>query len=88
MVTLSIKVSPAQKARLDTLARRRKTTTSALMREALSHLAEESAAGGESSCYDLTRDLFEKPDKLGASSQGDRSFNKTHLRSFGQKRLR
>jgi hypothetical protein len=88
MVTLSIKVSPAQKARLDTLARRRKTTSSALMRDALDRLAHESAAGGESTCYQLTHDLFENPGKLGASSQGDRSYNKSHLRNFGQKRHR
>lgn len=36
------------------------------------------------SCYDLTRDLFEKSGKLGASGHGDLSTNKAHLKGFGR----
>jgi len=35
-------------------------------------------------CYDLARDLFEKPRKLGASGKGDHSVNKAHLAGFGR----
>lgn len=37
------------------------------------------------SCYDLARDLFEKPGRLGASGKSDLSTNKAHLKTFGQK---
>ncbi|MDZ4789208.1 MAG: ribbon-helix-helix protein, CopG family [Blastochloris sp.] len=84
MVTLSIKVPPTQKARLDTLARQRKTTVSHLMRQALEGLSQESAQIGTSSCYDLVHDLFDLPSRLGASHDGDRSTNKRHLDSFGK----
>jgi len=36
------------------------------------------------SCYDLARDLFEKPGKLGASGKPDLSTNKAHLAGFGR----
>ncbi len=36
------------------------------------------------SCYDLARDLFEKPGKLGASGKRDLSANKAHLAGFGR----
>ncbi len=36
------------------------------------------------SCYDLARDLFEKPGKLGASGKKDLSTNKAHLAGFGR----
>lgn len=36
------------------------------------------------SCYDLTRDLFEKSGKLGASGLGDLSTNKAHLEGLGR----
>jgi hypothetical protein len=36
------------------------------------------------SCYDLARDLFEKPGKLGASGKRDLSANKAHPADFGR----
>jgi hypothetical protein len=37
------------------------------------------------SCYELARDLFEIPGRLGASGRRDLSTNKAHLKNFGQK---
>ena len=81
--TLSIKVPKAHKARLRALAAARKTTLSRLMLEALEALARESDRAAPSSCYDLTRDLFETPDRLDASPEGDRSTNKRRMAAFG-----
>jgi len=36
------------------------------------------------SCYDLARDLFEKPGKLGANGKNDLSTNKAYLAGFGR----
>jgi hypothetical protein len=83
--TLSIKVPRAQKARLKALAAKRKTSLTRLMLDALERLATESAKAVPGSCYELTRDLFERPENLGASKEGDRSTNKLRLQSFGAK---
>jgi hypothetical protein len=82
--TLSIKVPTAQKARLKALANKRKTTLSGLMLEALDRLSRESEKVSPASCFELTRDLFEKSGKLGASREGDRSVNKLRLKAFGR----
>ena len=82
--TLSIKVPKAQKARLRALASRRKTTLTRLMLQALEALSRESEAVAPVSCFDLARDLFEKPENLGASKEGDRSINKLRMQSFGK----
>ena len=84
--TLSIKVPTAQKARLKALASKRKTTLSGLMLQALERLSRESETASPISCFELTRDLFEKAGKLGASNEGDRSVNKARMRSFGRSR--
>jgi hypothetical protein len=86
METLSIKVLGAEKARLRALARERQTTLTGLMREALERLAREGDVSAPASCYELTRDLFEASDKLDASRDGDRSVNRTRMRSFGKSR--
>jgi hypothetical protein len=86
--TLSIKVPKAQKARLKALAAKRKTSLTGLMLEALDLIAKQSDHEAPASCFDLTRDLFEVPGKLGASSEGDRSSNKSRLRSFGTASLK
>ena len=83
--TLSIKVPKAQKARLRALAAKRKTSLTRLMLDALKALSEESSRVADASCFDLTRDLFEKPKNLGASKEGDRSANKLRMKSFGAK---
>jgi len=84
--TLSIKVPTAQKARLKALASKRKTTLSRLMLQALESLSRESETVSPVSCFELSRDLFEKAGSLGASKEGDRSVNKMRLRSFGRSR--
>jgi hypothetical protein len=86
--TLSIKVPKAQKARLKALAAQRKTSLTRLMLDALEALAQESAKMAPSSCYELTRDLFEKPERLGASPEGDRSINTRRMKSFGRRERR
>jgi hypothetical protein len=40
--------------------------------------------GHAAGCYDLTRELFEKPGQLGASGRRDVSTNKRHLAGFGR----
>ena len=84
--TLSIKVSKAQKVRLQALARKRKTTITRLLLEALENLLRESEVAAPVSCFELSRDLFQKPENLGASKEGDRSINKLRMRSFGRSR--
>ena len=84
--TLSIKVPAAQKARLKALASKRKTSLSGLMLQALERLSRESETVSPVSCFELTRDLFEKAQSLGASKEGDRSVNKARMRSFGRSR--
>ena len=84
--TLSIKVPAAQKARLKALASKRKTSLSGLMLQALERLSRESEAVSPLSCFELTRDLFEKTQNLGASKEGDRSVNRLRMRSFGRSR--
>ena len=49
----------------------------------LRHLTERLSTGP--SCYDLARELFEKPGHLGASGKRDLSTNKKHLAEFGRK---
>jgi predicted transcriptional regulator len=85
MVTLSIKVPAAQKARLHRLAVERRSTISDLMRRALDSLAAESSRTVTTSCYELVRDLFDHEESLDASPEGDRSANRKHLRNFGKR---
>jgi len=84
--TLSIKVPKAQKVRLKALASRRKTTITRLMLQALEALSKEGEEVAPVSCFAVTRDLFEKPENLGASKETDRSINKLRMQSFGKSR--
>ncbi len=84
--TLSIKVPTAQKARLKALASKRKTSLSGLMLQALERLSRESETVSPISCFELSRDIFEKAENLGASKEGDRSVNKLRMRFFGRSR--
>ena len=84
--TLSIKVPKAKKARLQALAQKRKTSRSQLMLEALDNLATESESASPVSCYELSKDLFEDREKLGASKDLDRSVNKDRMSAFGKSR--
>ena len=51
-----------------------------LLRHLLSRL------GSGPSCYDLSRELFEEPGRIGASGKRDLSTNKAHLASLGRNR--
>lgn len=84
--TLSIKVPAAEKLRLKALAAKRNTTITRLMRQALTELSSQGDSAAPASCYDLARDLFEKPEMLGASKEGDRSVNKQRMAAFGKSR--
>jgi hypothetical protein len=84
--SLSIKVSKVHKAKLRSLAKKRKTTITHLMLEALEGVARDADADAPGSCYELTRDLFENPAMLDASMEGDRSTNKIRLRAMMGKR--
>lgn len=84
--TLSIKVPRTEKARLQALARKRKTSLTGLMRQALRNLSNESEEVAPASCFQLTHDLFDKSENLGASKEGDRSMNKVWMKSFGRSR--
>jgi len=44
--------------------------------------------GGTPTCYDLSRELFEEPGRIGASGKTDLSTNKAHLANFGRKATR
>src|SRR5437016_4460831 len=84
--TLLIKVPTAQKARLKALAAKRETRLRRLLLQALERLSRESEAASPLSCFELSRDLFERTGNLGASKEGNRSVNKMRMRSFGRSR--
>jgi len=82
--TLSIKVSPTEKAMIKKLAEARGVKISNILREAL-HLAAKGASPEEQpSCYEATARYFEEPGWLGASDEGDLSVNKERLAGFGE----
>ncbi|MEQ1910850.1 MAG: hypothetical protein ABMA15_18660, partial [Vicinamibacterales bacterium] len=57
--TLSIKVPVQTKIRLSAVARSRRTTPSALLREALELVVADQSPSSKASLYELSRDLFE-----------------------------
>ena len=81
MRTVTIKLPDGLAARLEGLVRRRSTTRSAVVREAVeSLLSREGSDADAGSCLDLARDL------AGSLAGGpkDLSSNKKHLRGFGR----
>ncbi|CAN5608651.1 hypothetical protein BH20VER1_BH20VER1_22140 [soil metagenome] len=40
---------------------------------------------GRPTCYELSREIFETPGRIGSSGKHDLSTNKTHLAGFGRK---
>jgi Arc/MetJ-type ribon-helix-helix transcriptional regulator len=82
MRTITVKVPEGLVARLTTLVRRRSSTRSAVVRQALEAHLERSAArdGEQGSCLDVARDL------AGALRGGPRdlSSNKRHLKGYGR----
>jgi predicted DNA-binding protein len=80
--TLSIKVSKSTKTRLKALARARKTSPSALLREAIEHVLSGSRdRSARPSLHELSRDLFED---LGPGGPSDLSSDPRHMEGFGQ----
>ena len=79
--TLSIKVPVQMKIRLRAVARNRRTTPSALLREALELVVADESPLSRASLYDLSRDLF---DDLASGGPRDLSTNPRHLRDFGK----
>ena len=80
--TLSIKVPKATKTRLKALARARKTSPSALLREAIDHvLSGSQTRSSRPSLHELSRDLFED---LGPGGPPDLSSNPKHMEGFGK----
>lgn len=79
MTTISLKIPDELVSRLDSIARSRRTSRSALFREALEEKLE--AATGEA-----TPSLFERSADLcgsGSSNLGDLASNPRHLEGFG-----
>jgi len=80
MKTLSVKVPDGLDAKLTAMARRRKTTKSTIVRNALEHALHDNAGKPKrGSALDLARDLvgcLEGP--------GDLSVNKAYFKTFGR----
>jgi hypothetical protein len=79
--TLSIKVPVQTKARLRAAAKHRRTTPSALLREALDLVINGHGPRSRPSLYDLSRDLFVD---LGKGGPKDLSTNKRYLDDYGR----
>jgi hypothetical protein len=79
--TLSVKVTRRTKQRLAAVARRRGTTASRLLRQALDRVvAGESEPGGRANLFERNQDLIAR---LGRGPR-DLSTNKAHLDDLGR----
>ena len=85
LATISIKVPRAKKARLKELAGARGTTLTNLVTAAVDRVIADGKPFEEPSCYDLVREIFESPGRLGASGLRDLSTNKAYLAGFGKR---
>lgn len=83
--TLSIKVSPAEKARLKAEAARRGVKLSTLLRMGLEAVTSNVSPAARPSCYDLAARFFQEPGHIDSSGLRDLSTNKAHLNGFGAK---
>lgn len=79
--TLSIKVPVQTKARLRAVAESRRTSPSALLREALDAVLAGEPRKGKATLYDLSRDLFAG---TGRGGPRDLSTNPEYLEDFGR----
>ena len=79
MLLLSFRMSTLAEIEqaVETLPRKQQES---LLRRLLARL------GSGPSCYDLSSELFEEPDRIGASGKRDLSTNKAHLAGLGRKR--
>jgi hypothetical protein len=78
MPTVTIKLSPAEHARLKADAARRRTSKSAVLREAYARLSSTTASG---SFYERARHLIGV-----ASGPGDLSTNPKYMAGYGKSR--
>ena len=78
MTTITCKVSEKLNAQLEALARRRRLSKSAILREALESKTKASAKSAAPSAYDLVKHIC-------GSLRGpkDLSTNRRHMRGFG-----
>lgn len=79
MKTVSLKLPDRLDAKLTLLARRRRVTKSAVVRDALEKANNEDVEPQETSCFDLAHDLAGLLD-----APRDLSANKRHLQRYGK----
>lgn len=79
MTTISLKVPDELVARMDALARAKRTNRSALLREALEDKLKAAARKTPPSLFEQSADLCGK----GCSGLGDLASNPKHLEGFG-----
>lgn len=80
MITISLKVSEELVSRMDAVARVRKTSRSALLREALEEKLKSASRKSSLSLFDQSADLCGR----GNSGLGDLASNPKHLEGFGE----
>ena len=79
MKILSVKISEPLHSKLSATARARGESRSTLVREAIEAFIENNASQPSGSCLELAKDL------VGAvKGASDLSFNKKHMRDYGQ----
>jgi predicted DNA-binding protein len=80
MKTLSLKLPDALSAKLTAAARKRQTSKSVLVREALESYLADGSQAQPGSFLDLAADLIGSLD----SGEGDLSYNPKHMEGFGR----
>lgn len=80
MITISLKVPEELVSRMDAVARARKTSRSALLREALEEKLKAAARMSPPSLFDRSADLCGR----GNSGFGDLASHPKHLAGFGE----
>ena len=80
MQTISLKLPDDLLAELETEAKARRITKSAIVRESLEKALHRKSAAGEVSCFDLASDLAGKVKGL----PGDLAENPEYMKNFGQ----
>ena len=79
MKTLTLRLDDALYAQVSSVAKRRKTTRSEVVREAIEANIERKKEFQKNSAFDLARDLVGS-----LSGPTDLSVNKAHLKEFGR----
>ena len=79
MKTLTLRIDEALYAKVLSMSKRRKTTQSEVVREALTVCFEKGNVSSKGSAFELANDLAGT-----LTRQADLSVNKIHLKSFGR----